>query len=132
MAKREAKMSKRSLAIAGALVAAAASVSAHAAMAQSQPAQTSQEPVLAFRAAGDVLRFRVHTGGCTSADDFQLNVRRSNGQADVTLVRVTPDNCKGDFPEGTEITFSYNAAGLTHAEAVRLMNRVGAGDIQPR
>ena len=42
----------------------------------------------------------------------------------MTLVRVVPDNCKGDFPEGTEIAISYEAAGVQRAEQVQLMNRV--------
>lgn len=90
--------------------------------AQSEPAHS--EVVLGFRATGDSLRVRVSTGGCTTANDFSFNVERSSGQAHLTVVRVVPDNCKGDFPEGTEIAFSYEAAGVNPAEHVRLMNRV--------
>jgi len=97
------------------------------AWAQSQsakPTYTAQETVLSFRATGDTLRFRVPTGGCTSAEDFNLSVARTNGQAQVTLTRLVPDNCKGEFPGGTEITFRYDAIGLDRSDAVRLMNRV--------
>ena len=90
--------------------------------AQSEAARS--ETVLGFRATGDTLRVRVSTGGCTTANDFNVNVDRSGGQAQVTLVRVAPDNCKGDFPEGTEIAISYEAAGVGRAERVQLMNRV--------
>jgi hypothetical protein len=120
---------KAGFTIAAAVVTAAFSA---AAFAQSDPARTGlaqsgparSEAVLAFRDTGDSLRIRVSTGGCTTANDFNVNVDRSRGQAHVTLVRVVPDNCKGDFPEGTEIAFSYEAAGVQPAERVQLMNRV--------
>ena len=70
------------------------------------------------------LRVRVSTGGCTTANDFNVNVERYGSQANVTLVRVTPDNCKGNFPEGVEIAISYQAAGIERPEQVQLMNRV--------
>ena len=109
---------KAGLTIAAAVVAAAFGT---AAVAQSEA--TRSETVLGFRATGDTLRVRVSTGGCTSANDFNVNVDRSGGQAQVT-VRVVPDNCKGDFPEGTEIAISYETAGVQRAEQVQLMNRV--------
>jgi hypothetical protein len=124
-------MSKRNLGllIAGAVM---ASAFAHGASAQSPSARMSEEPVLAFRATGDGLRFRVQTGGCTSAQNFQLGVQRSSGQAQLTLTRVVPDSCKGDFPEGTEITFSYDAAGIDRADAIQLMNRLVTYGPQPQ
>ena len=94
------------------------------AQSQAEATRTAQDTVMSFRATGDALQFRVPTGGCTSADDFTLAIDRSAGQAQVTLTRQTPDNCKGNFPEGTEITISRSAAGLGGAEAVRLMNQL--------
>jgi hypothetical protein len=110
---------KTGLTIAAAVVASAFGT---AAVAQSEAARS--ETVLSFRDTGDTLRVRVATGGCTSANDFNFNVDRSGGRAQVTLVRVVPDNCKGNFPEGTEIAISYEAAGVQRAEQVQLMNRV--------
>jgi hypothetical protein len=110
---------KAGLMIAAAVVAAAFSTAAGA---QSEAARS--ETVLGFRATGDTLQVRVSSGGCTTANDFTVNVDRSGGQAQVTLVRIVPDNCKGDFPEGTEIAISREAAGVEHAERVQLMNRV--------
>jgi hypothetical protein len=89
-----------------------------------QRAPESLEPVLAFRATGKVLWFRVHTGGCTLADHFRLHVERKGGCAEVSLLRLIPDTCKGDFPNGTEITFSYESAGLERDEVVRLTNPI--------
>src|SRR5690348_8389879 len=99
-------MSKRKLGFVT-LAAVAASAFGAAAWAQTlQPAGIA-EPVLAFRTTGDAMTVRVQTGGCTSARDFHVGVERSNGEAHVTLTRMEPDNCKGFFPEGTELSFNY-------------------------
>jgi hypothetical protein len=83
------------------------------------------EPVLAFRTTGTQLVFRVFSGGCTETEHFHLDVRRRNGQAEVTLTRIVPDNCKGDFPDGTEIRFSYAKIDLDRNDVIRLRNPVG-------
>jgi len=82
------------------------------------------EPVLAFRATGTQLVFRVFSGGCTETEHFHLDVRRRNSNAEVTLTRLVPDNCKGDFPDGAEIRFSYAKIGLERNDAIRLCNPV--------
>ena len=110
------------LVVAGAVL---ASAFGSAVFAQTQEATaTRQEPVMSFRATGDMLRFQVATGGCTTSEDFDVGVRHVDGQAQVTLTRRVPDNCKGNFPEGEEIAISYEAAGLNRSEPVRLLNRV--------
>ncbi|MCC6889209.1 MAG: hypothetical protein IT536_11805 [Hyphomicrobiales bacterium] len=68
--------------------------------------------------------FRVFSGGCTEAEHFHLGVRRRNGQVEVTLIRLIPDNCKGDFPQGTEIRFDYAKIGLDRDDVIRLCNPV--------
>ena len=82
------------------------------------------EPVLAFHTTGTQLVFRVFSGGCTETEHFHLDVRRRNGKAEVTLTRIVPDNCKGDFPDGTEIRFSYAKIGLDRNDVIRLCNPV--------
>jgi hypothetical protein len=88
------------------------------------PTPGSLESVLAFRATGELLLFRVSSGGCTIADHFRLGVKRRNGRVELTLTRLVPDICKGDFPNGTEIAFSYDAAGLDRTDVIRLLNPI--------
>jgi hypothetical protein len=88
------------------------------------PASKRLEPVLAFRASGTQLVFRVFSGGCTETEHFRLDVRRRNGKAEVTLTRLVPDNCKGDFTDGAEIRFSYAKIGLDRSDVIRLCNPV--------
>lgn len=109
---------------AGLMIAAAVAATALGSAAFAQSELVRSEAVLSFRTTGDELRVRVGTGGCTTASDFSVNVERVRGQANVTLTRVVPDNCKGHFPEGTEVAFSYEAAGVQPNERVQLMNRV--------
>lgn len=85
------------------------------------------EAVLAFRATGTQLVFRVASGGCTEVEHFHLGVSRRNGRAEVTLTRLVPDTCKGDFPEGTEITFDYAEISLARDDVIRLRNAVRRG-----
>ena len=68
--------------------------------------------------------FQVFSGGCTETEHFHLGVSRRNGKAEVTLTRIVPDNCKGDFPDGTEIRFSYAKIGLDRNDVIRLCNPV--------
>ena len=82
------------------------------------------EMVLAFRATGTQLVFCVVSGGCTETEHFKLDVRRRSGKAEVTLTRLVPDNCKGNFPDGTEIKFSYAKIGLDRNDVIRLCNPV--------
>jgi hypothetical protein len=82
------------------------------------------ESILEFRATGELLQFRVYSGGCTQAEHFHVRVERRDGQAELTLIRLVPDNCKGHFPQGTEISFGYDTVGLDRTDAIRLVNPI--------
>jgi hypothetical protein len=85
-------------------------------------AQARTESVMAFRATGQQLVFRVPTGGCTTVADFHVDVQRSGREARVSLTRQRRDSCKGWFPEGVEISFAYGDVGLQRADRVQLVN----------
>jgi hypothetical protein len=86
--------------------------------------QVAPETVMAFRATGQELVFRVPTGGCTTAGDFRLDVQRSGSAVSVSFARQRPDHCKGRFPEGIEIAIPYGDVGLQAADRIRLLNAV--------
>ena len=90
--------------------------------------QPSPEPVMAFRATGHELVFRVPTGGCTTVQDFQVGVQRSGQDVRLSLARQRPDTCKGWFPTGIEISIPYEDLGLQTADRIRLVNRVAQAD----
>ncbi|WP_213215876.1 hypothetical protein [Roseibium polysiphoniae] len=47
----------------------------------------------------------VQSGGCTEKTDFRLIVKELEILAEIAIVRVKPDNCKGFFPMGVTIEF---------------------------
>ena len=86
--------------------------------------QPPADTVMAFRATGQELVFRVPTGGCTSAEDFRVEVERSDHDVSLSLARQRPDDCKGRFPAGIEISIPYGDVGLQTADRIRLVNAV--------
>jgi hypothetical protein len=86
--------------------------------------QPRPEAIMAFRTTGHELVFRVPTGGCTTAQDFRVDVQRSGHDVRLSLARQRPDDCKGRFPAGIEITIPYGDVGLQTADRIRLVNSV--------
>jgi hypothetical protein len=78
-------------------------------LAQSQPidgSPSSAQPLLKerpIRVLPDGLSINVQTGGCTDKQDFRLGTD-ANG---IALLRQTPDTCKGWFPQGKWIDFTW-------------------------
>lgn len=87
--------------------------------------QPRPEVVLSFRATGHELVFRVPTGGCTTVGDFHVDVLRSGHEVSLSLARQRPDDCKGRFPAGIEISIPYGDIGLQTSDRIRLVNAVG-------
>jgi len=92
--------------------------------------QPRPEVVLSFRATGQELVFRVPTGGCTTVGDFHVDVLRSGHEVSLSLARQRPDDCKGRFPAGIEISIPYGDVGLQTADRIRLVNSVQADPVQ--
>ena len=68
--------------------------------------------------------FRVYTGGCTCKKSFDLIKKDStDGKlTQLTLVRVSPDHCKGRFPEGTFIWYSFEELNLAPNANLQIEN----------
>ena len=78
-------------------------------LAQSQPSDGAPSPTQPlpkerpFRVLPDGLSINVQTGGCTDKQDFRLGTDATG----ITLLRQTPDVCKGWFPHGKWIDFTW-------------------------
>lgn len=95
-------------------------------------AQTQgREIILAYNLTGDALVFRVPTGGCTTERSFKVEVRRSARSVDVNLVRTVPDDCKGFFLDGTEVSYALPSLGLNSGDNIQVRNRIGRGVVVP-
>ena len=84
------------------------------------------ETLIAFRAEGSALIFRVATGGCTTADDFRVDVEVVDSRhVAITLHRHRADTCKAFIPEGVEIRFEREPLGIPAGHAIVIRNPFG-------
>ena len=59
------------------------------------------------------LSVTVPTGGCTDKADFTISAKRdADGTASVEIKRLKPDDCKGNFPRGLKLLFSWTELKL--------------------
>ena len=72
----------------------------------------SQETILGTQITEDGVAFRVHTGGCTSKDSFELTIDESKGNIELELDRTQPDYCLALYPNGTVIEYSWDELDL--------------------
>ena len=77
------------------------------------------ETLLAAETTEAGLSLKVRTGGCTKKEDFEITAKPSAAGAEITARRIKPDDCKGNFPGGTVLQFSW--ADLKLAPGTRLI-----------
>jgi hypothetical protein len=81
--------------------------------------------LLAAEATEDGLTLTVPTGGCTKKSDFELTSSPAkNGAAVVEVRRLTPDVCKGNFPDGLKLSFSWAELKLPEHTKISVKNPV--------
>lgn len=77
----------------------------------------------------------VETGGCTKKSDFKVDADQvQNGKAAVEFRRLTADTCKGNFPEGLKLEFTWADLKLPQGTELLVKNPVDrpASDGSPR
>jgi hypothetical protein len=81
--------------------------------------------LLAAEATEDGLTLTVPTGGCTKKSDFELSSSLvKKGTAVVAVRRPIPDVCKGNFPDGLKLAFSWAELKLPEHTKISLKNAV--------
>ncbi len=89
--------------------------------AQSEPL----ERLLAAETQADGISVTVPTGGCTSKSDFEMSSHMAgDGRAEIEFKRLKPDDCKGNFPRGLKLFFSWNDLKLPAATTLVVKNPV--------
>ncbi len=83
------------------------------------------------------LSVTVPTGGCTQKSDFEIKASTvSNGGASVEIRRLRKDTCKGNFPEGLKLVFTWDDLKLPANTKLGVKNLINApfrrGQITPR
>ena len=74
------------------------------------------------------LELHVASGGCTSADNFNVEVNKGiTGKPPyiVTIIRIKPDNCKMMVPDGVKISFDREKLGLDKLIEFTVTNKFG-------
>lgn len=89
------------------------------------------ETIIGYSIDQNGIVFQVYDGGCTRAEDFDIQVEKSTGKkTDITLYRHKFDPCKAFFPYGRKIRFSFDAMGINKNEAFKIRNPINPGFIR--
>jgi len=86
------------------------------------------EVLMGFQITSDKLMIRVHSGGCTTKDNFKINVIKGFTGIPpyiVEIYRVVPDFCQMWIPDGVELEFDLNELGIEPNASFTLQNNFG-------
>jgi hypothetical protein len=87
-------------------------------------ASTIEELVAAEKTQAGIT-ITVETGGCTKKSDFEVDSSPvKDGEASVEFRRLNEDTCKGNFPDGIKLEFSWAELKLPQGTKLSLRNRV--------
>lgn len=90
-------------------------------------AATSQEleQVISSEPTPAGIDVTVATGGCTKKADFEVTSSPAgDGKASVELRRKTPDTCKGNFPDGLKLQYTWGELNLPQGTQLSVKNPV--------
>jgi hypothetical protein len=73
-------------------------------------ASTGQVSLLGADVRPEGIAFRVRSGGCTSKAHFGLEMVKRDPLT-VRLLRIRPDYCEANVPEGTKVSFTFAEIG---------------------
>jgi hypothetical protein len=91
----------------------------------SQAEQAPLAELLAAETTETGINVTVPTGGCTKKTDFEVRSQDlTEGKAIVELRRLKPDDCKGNFPEGLKLTFTWSELKLPAHSNVSFNNHI--------
>jgi hypothetical protein len=83
------------------------------------------EKLLAAKPTKTGLALTVSTGGCTKKTDFEIKSHRIKKRvASVEVRRVTPDACKGNFPDGMKLSFSWSELKVPNKTKILVKNPI--------
>jgi hypothetical protein len=91
------------------------------------PAVASQglEKIIASEPAPTGITITVATGGCTEKADFQvISSPAAGGKASIELRRTKGDSCKGNFPDGLKLHYTWAELKLPEGTQISVKNPV--------
>lgn len=82
------------------------------------------EEILGVWSSRRAMFFQVFSSGCTSKDDFAVDVMES-WPLQLKLRRISPDPCDAVVPLGKRIRFNYRELGIRAGDRYRVVNPLG-------
>ncbi len=83
------------------------------------------EKLLAAKPTKTGIALTVSTGGCTKKSDFEITSHRIKDRvASIEVRRLTPDVCKGNFPDGIKLFFSWSELQLLNRTKILIKNPI--------
>lgn len=68
---------------------------------------------------------RMPSNGCTNKDTVEASVDQDGkNEYEVAFDRIKDDNCRAYFPNGIELTWSYDELGIPEGTYVRVLNDI--------
>ncbi len=86
------------------------------------------EPLLGLLVRKRGIVFKVASSGCTTKDDFQLEVLESF-PLQLRLIRIQQDPCDAVVPLGTHVRFTYRELGIQSGEQFRVTNPLATVEV---
>jgi len=91
-----------------------------------QAAEAPLADLLAAEPTDAGISVTVPTGGCTKKADFQVNAQPApDGPAKVEIKRLKRDACKGNFPNGLKLVFTWEDLRVPAGTKLNVVNPVG-------
>lgn len=79
------------------------------------------------------LNVTVPTGGCTKKADFELRAQPpSKGASRIEIRRLKNDYCKGNFPDGLKLSFTWDELKLPAGTKLTVANKIEGATAQPQ
>lgn len=82
------------------------------------------EPLIGLLIRSEGILFQVASGGCTTKDDFKVEVLESY-PLQLRLIRLQEDPCDAYLPLGTRIRFTFRELGINPGDLFRVVNPLG-------
>jgi hypothetical protein len=84
------------------------------------------EELLASERTPAGIDITVETGGCTGKSDFEVTSDPvKNGEAGIAFRRLTRDDCKGFYPKGLKLHYSWTDLKLPEGTKLSVKNPIG-------
>ena len=88
-------------------------------------AAATAEELIAAEDTPAGITITVSTGGCTKKSDFEVSSSSlKNGEASVEFRRRNRDTCKGNFPDGTKLEFTWGDLKLPQGTKLLVKNPI--------